>query len=148
MASAGVRRVPALVLDPGVRRAIVTHATRERPRECCGLLIGRRGHVTGSVPSRNLARSAVRYELDPRVHIDLRRVLRQIVPPLAILGVYHSHPAGRARPSATDVAEALYPDWVHIIVGLGGARQQIAGFRMRGGGVQAVTIVTAGASAR
>ena len=62
----------------------------------------------------------MRYRVDDRAHIELRRVLRGVRPALSILGVYHSHPAGDAWPSETDVAEALYPDWTHLIVGLGG----------------------------
>ena len=148
MVRAGTRPAPTVEIDPGVRRAIIAHATRERPLECCGLLIGRRGRVTGALPARNLARSAVRYELDPRVHIDARRVLREVMPPIAILGVYHSHPRGRAYPSASDIAEAQYPNWIHIIVGLAGARARVAGFRIRGERVLPVTIVAPVESAR
>jgi proteasome lid subunit RPN8/RPN11 len=145
---AGTRPAPTVAIDPGVRRAIIEHATRERPLECCGLLIGQRGRVTGALPARNLARSAVRYELDPRLHIDARRVLREVMPPIAILGVYHSHPRGRAHPSASDIAEAQYPNWIHVIVGFAGARARVAGFRIRGGRVLPVTIVAPVGSGR
>jgi proteasome lid subunit RPN8/RPN11 len=93
------------------------------------------------LPATNVARSAVRYELDPRTHIDARRVLRRLVPPLEILGVYHSHPAGPPVPSETDVAQALYPDWVHVIVGLGAPRPRIAAYRIRGRRVTRVRLL-------
>jgi proteasome lid subunit RPN8/RPN11 len=133
----------SLVLPQDVRRGVIAHARRAAPRECCGLLIGRGRHVSGALAVRNLAPGTMRYEIDPRAHIDARRVLRQIVPPLEILGVYHSHPAGRARPSTTDIAEALYPDWVYLIVGLGGARVQVAAFAIRRGRALPVKLVAA-----
>jgi proteasome lid subunit RPN8/RPN11 len=144
----GVTRTPAqprraLFLPSVVRRAIVAHARSERPLECCGLLIGRGRHVWSVLPAENAARSAVRYDLDPRTHIDARRVLRRIVPPVGIVGVYHSHPAGPARPSPSDIAAAAYDEWVHVIVGFRGARAEIAAFHIRRGRVTALPIVTA-----
>jgi proteasome lid subunit RPN8/RPN11 len=127
-----------LILPSGVRRAILAHARRTRPHECCGLLIGRGREVFAALPARNMAQSAVRFELDPRLHIDTRRVLRQMAPDVRIIGVYHSHPDGPPRPSATDVAEAAYPEWVHVIVGLATARPAMAAYRIRGGRVAPV----------
>lgn len=105
--------MPATVL-----RDIVSHARRESPRECCGFLVGKPGRVSFAVGTRNVARGRVRYRIDDRAHIALRRTLRRFVPPLEIVGVYHSHPAGDARPSPTDIATAFYPEWTHIIVGM------------------------------
>jgi proteasome lid subunit RPN8/RPN11 len=53
-----------------------------------------------------------RYRIDDAAHVGLRRVLRGFVPAISIVGVYHSHPAGDAVPSPSDIAEAMYPDWV------------------------------------
>jgi proteasome lid subunit RPN8/RPN11 len=130
-----------LVLPRETKRAIVEHARRTLPHECCGLLIGRGRRVSSVLPAANLAKSARRYELDPRTHIDARRVLRQLVPPLDILGVYHSHPAGPPFPSETDVTQALYREWVHVIVGLAASRPTIAAYRIRDRRVVRVTLV-------
>jgi proteasome lid subunit RPN8/RPN11 len=130
----------AVVLPRAVRRAIITHARQSLPVECCGLLVGRGRHVSGALPIDNRARSAVRYELDPRAHIDARRVLRQLMPPLEILGVYHSHPAGSARPSASDIDEAAYGEWVYLIVGLKGGRASLAAFRINTGRARPVRL--------
>jgi proteasome lid subunit RPN8/RPN11 len=111
------------------------------PHECCGLLIGRGRRISCVLPATNLAKSAVRYELDPRTHIDARRVLRRLLPPLDILGVYHSHPAGAPVPSETDVTQALYREWVHVIVGLGASRPRIAAYRIRDRRVSEVPLV-------
>jgi proteasome lid subunit RPN8/RPN11 len=119
---------------PGpVRRAIVAQALAERPLECCGLLVGVGTRIVAAAPMRNAAASAVRFRIDEREHLALRKLLRQLVPRLDIVGAYHSHPNGRAEPSATDIAQAFYPEWVHLIVGLRLRRPVVAGFRIRHG---------------
>lgn len=133
--------MPALVIPAAVRRAIVAHARRERPRECCGLLVGSGARVSFAVPARNVdASPATRYCVDPRLHLDLQRVLRHVVPRLAIVGVYHSHPHGDATPSASDIAEAYDEDWIYVIVGLRARTAQVRAFRIRGGRARAVPI--------
>jgi proteasome lid subunit RPN8/RPN11 len=94
------------------------------------LLVGAGDRIRLAVPMRNLARGRTRYEVDPAGHIALRRVLRAIEPGLEIVGAYHSHPRGPAVPSETDVAEALYPDWIYVIVGLGGRRPEVRAFEI------------------
>ena len=121
------------VLPAAVRQAIVDHAAREHPLECCGLLVGRDRVVTAAVPMRNVAASATRFRIDDREHIALRRALRLVAPPLQVIGVYHSHPGGIPRPSPRDIAEAFYPDWLHVIVGGGDARPRVRGFMIDAG---------------
>jgi proteasome lid subunit RPN8/RPN11 len=131
-----------------VRRAILAHARSARPLECCGLLVGRRREVLFAYPVRNMAASAARFEVDPRAHVDLRRVVRQLVPPLAIVGAYHSHPSGSASPSPSDIEEALYDDWTHLIVGLGGGRARLAAYRIRQGRVRPLALERRGSRGR
>lgn len=122
-------------------RAVVLHARRARPREACGLLVGAGARVAFAVPIRNIARGRTRFRLDPAEHIALRRVLRAVTPAVEILGVYHSHPRGAARPSDTDVAEALYPTWVHLIVGLAGRTPAVRAFRIARGRIHRVRLL-------
>jgi proteasome lid subunit RPN8/RPN11 len=133
--------VTALHLTPGERARILRHARRATPRECCGLLAGRGDRVVFTTPTRNVARGRSRYRIDPAAHIALRRILRAFVPPMTIVGAYHSHPRGDARPSPRDVAEAAYPEWIHLIVGLRGGRTTLAAFEIAGGQVREVPIV-------
>lgn len=123
-----------------LRQAIVAHARRESPRECCGLLLGSGGRIQFAVPAPNRARGRTRFRLDPRLHLDVQRAVRRFEPPLDVIGAYHSHPAGPARPSARDVAEAHYPDWVHLIVGLDGPRPRVSAFRIAKGGASSVLL--------
>jgi proteasome lid subunit RPN8/RPN11 len=129
-----------IAIAPAVRRAIVAQARREQPQECCGLLVGDRGRVLFAVPMRNVAASATRYRVDDASHLELRRVLRQFSPSLSLLGVYHSHPAGVAEPSPTDVDEAMYPEWAYVIIGLEPRRTLVRAFRIRAGAVRELKI--------
>ena len=119
-------RVRRAVID-----AIVEHARRERPLECCGLLIGTADEVIESHAARNSEESAVVYRVDPADHFEAIRNAR--AKGLAVVGAYHSHPKSEAQPSATDIREANDPDFVHIIVSLAGAEPQVAAFRIQDG---------------
>jgi proteasome lid subunit RPN8/RPN11 len=120
-----------ITLPRAVRAAIVQHARREAPRECCGLLIGSPRRVQFALPLDNVdARPEFRYRIDDRDHIEVRRWLRQLAPPVEIVGAYHSHPNAPARPSAADLAEAHYPDWVFAIVSLKNGREDIGLFQI------------------
>jgi proteasome lid subunit RPN8/RPN11 len=131
----------ALVMPADIRRALVAHARRDRPCECCGLLVGSGTRVVLAVPARNVdAAPATRYRVDPRQHLVLQRVLRGATPPLKIIGVYHSHPHGDATPSESDIAEANYDDWIYVIVGLTPRAARVRAFRIRRGRAHAVPI--------
>ena len=127
--SASPRRVS---LHRAIRLALMADARRAAPAECCGLLLGSGRRIQYAVSMSNVARSPRRYRVDDRAHLGVRRWLRQMSPPLEILGVYHSHPASAALPSPTDLAEAHYPEWLYVIVGLAGTRPRVRGFRIRG----------------
>ena len=100
--------------------AILRHAERANPLECCGVLVGREGEILQAVEARNLADDPNRYFLDPEDHIVIRRRARAAG--LAVVGFYHSHPHSAARPSETDRAEATYPNHLYLIVGEGEVR--------------------------
>lgn len=140
-----VRR--AATLPPAVKRAIVSHARRDAPNECCGLLVGRGGRVMFSLAMTNVdSRPASAFQIDPAEHIAARRVLRQVAPSLEIVGVYHSHPAGPAVPSPRDIAESHYPDWLFVIVGASG--RSVRAYKIRRGAVTPVALVAATATSR
>jgi proteasome lid subunit RPN8/RPN11 len=108
------------------------------PREACALLVGREEGgalvVERIVPAANLAVSPEReFELDPAVHVAELRRLRDVGGPQKILGHWHSHPNGRAEPSAQDVAMIFDPAmlWLISAVDAAGAAPPQA-FRPRG----------------
>lgn len=125
----------ALRLPLAVRQAIIQHARREAPQECCGFLLGRGRSVTVSYAARNVSPTPrTRFRVHPREHIDVRRVLRNVVPPLLILGVYHSHPEGSGRPSPSDIAQAFVSEWAFVVVDLSApARARLTAWTIRNG---------------
>lgn len=124
-----------LRLSAADRQRISAAALAAYPGECCGLLVGRTTAdgiiVTRIVPAANLRPEPDRFELDPAVHLRLQRALRGTAE--RVVGHYHSHPNGRAEPSATDLAAAHDPDLVWLIAGCDGAKVELAAFRLAGG---------------
>jgi desampylase len=115
---------------------VLRHAESARPRECCGVLVGRDDEILQAVAARNLADDPNRFLLDPADHIAIRRDARTAG--LAVIGFYHSHPHSAAHPSASDLAEASYPDHLYLIVGADGVRL----FRLTGGNFAEAPFVT------
>jgi desampylase len=118
-----------VLLPQHVRAELIAHARQEAPNECCGMLIGRGAAIERSVRVRNVADTpATRYRIDPAEHISLNRRLRGSS--LSVVGAYHSHPRSAAVPSETDRCEALYPEFVWLIVSLAGGAGEIGAFRL------------------
>jgi len=78
--------------------------------------------VTRVAESENKAAPASndRFEVDPELRLSVMREARGTG--RAIIGHYHSHPNGSARPSATDLALAYEPDLVWLITAVVGGQ--------------------------
>ena len=125
-----------------IRAEILAHAREESPRECCGLLVGQGTVIGECVRSRNVDPDPNRYEIDPLLHIATNRRLRGSG--RAVIGAYHSHPHSAPEPSASDRAEAYYPDFVWVIVSLVVPESAaVAAFRLDAGRCVELTIETA-----
>jgi proteasome lid subunit RPN8/RPN11 len=121
--------------------AIVDHARRDAPNECCGLLIGSEHRIDEAVPARNARSSPTRYEVDPSDHFAvIRRVRRE---GRAVVGAYHSHVLAPPVPSPTDVAEAYDEQLLHVIVSLQNPPDaEVRAYRIRNGNFHEVPLVT------
>ena len=103
--------IPAPVYETMLR-----HTRAAAPLEGCGLLAaGGDGVVTAAYCLTNTDASPSSYTLDPSEHVRAlydaeRRGWR-------LAAVFHSHPGALPIPSAADVAGALEPEWVHVIIG-------------------------------
>ena len=92
-------------------------AAASATEECCGLLLGDIV-VDEARPTANVALDrSRRFEVDPQALIDAHRAARAGGP--AVLGYYHSHPAGSTVPSATDQAMRSGDGRVWAILGAG-----------------------------
>jgi proteasome lid subunit RPN8/RPN11 len=118
-------------VHPGALAAIVAHAEAERPRECCGVLLGSGAAIVEAIGTGNLAAAADRFVIDPKGHFDALRAGR--ARGLDVVGFYHSHPAAPAVPSSIDLAEASYPEHFYLIVSLLGAQPDARLYWLEGG---------------
>ena len=101
-----------------VMDALLAAAAEAYPRECCGILLGKGGAITSATPADNVhARPESHFEIDPQALVDAHRAARSGGP--QVLGYYHSHPNGLARPSATDEGMATGEGLVWAIIAAG-----------------------------
>jgi proteasome lid subunit RPN8/RPN11 len=104
--------------------AIVDHARRDAPNECCGMVASRDGAAVTVHAAENTAASPFRFEVDG---LEVHRTLTGIEDAGDELGaIYHSHTRSEPYPSQTDVNFAAnWPGVEWIIVGLTGASDPI-----------------------
>ncbi|MFQ5525506.1 MAG: Mov34/MPN/PAD-1 family protein [Thermoanaerobaculia bacterium] len=120
-----------------VRSEITRHAREAWPAECCGILVGketteRRARVDRAVPAENVSASpATSFEVSPPRILSAQRSAR--AGELEIVGYYHSHPGGSARPSDRDRRDA-WTETSYVILGLEGREvTSIRSWRLQGG---------------
>jgi proteasome lid subunit RPN8/RPN11 len=87
--------------------------SKRAPEEACGLIAGRDQIAWEVIPVTNALHSPVRYRMDPQEQLEAFNRIEELG--LEIMAIYHSHPAGPAYPSPTDIAEAFYPETVYLI---------------------------------
>jgi len=122
----------AVSVDPQHVEAFLAHARFSAPEEACGLLAfdePRRLRFVYCLT--NTDRSAHRFTVDSAEHFRaLEHAERN---GWEIAGAFHSHPAGSARPSATDIETAGTSSWVHVILSVSGVDPEIRAFTIRDG---------------
>ena len=122
-----------------ILEAIVRHAEKEAPRECCGLLMGQGEIITHHRPMKNVLASNVRYEMEAQALFQFFKDLRAANQ--KHLGIYHSHPVSEAYPSETDVRESFYPDCTYFIVSLKNpSLPLVRAFRLLSEGVEELAV--------
>lgn len=109
-----------LVLGQAHAAAIRQHIDSQPALEVCGLV----GGVWRSYPQQAIAQAVVKIDnVDATPQVRFTMHPQQQLSALMdfekrgweLVAIYHSHPTGNADPSATDIAEATYPDVVHLI---------------------------------
>ena len=97
--------------DAGIRG----HGRDAYPHECCGALIGRGRVVTEAFALPNATTEGPRRKFLVRP-VDYRAAERRAAEQDGeLLGFYHSHPDGAARPSQVDLDHA-WPAFAYVIV--------------------------------
>lgn len=104
-----------LTISRALLAEIRAEAAAAHPCEACGLLFGEGARVTGWRAAGNVAETPeTRFEIDPAALFAALRAERAGGP--GILGYWHSHPSGDARPSAIDAAMAAPDGRIWLIV--------------------------------
>ena len=106
-----------LILSNADLQTMLNEVDRLAPEEACGLLIGEfQEHLAitkRTMPITNIQHSTYRYLMAPAEQLAVFNELEK--QGLELVGIYHSHPVGPQSPSETDIAEAYYPEVVHLI---------------------------------
>lgn len=105
-----------VLLSSALHAHLLAEAIAAHPLECCGLVFGTEGSIERIQPTANIAADPARtFEIDPAALIAAERAMRDGGDTL--MGYYHSHPDGRAAPSACDAANAAGDGRVWLIIG-------------------------------
>jgi proteasome lid subunit RPN8/RPN11 len=117
----------SLIMPKALQAQLCDEAHAALPRECCGLLEGVRGgdctQVVALHPAANLAIPDDRFEINPMEQFRLMRELRGTG--REVVGCYHSHPGGKAEPSAQDLVRASQDGLFWLIAALGAASYDV-----------------------
>jgi len=109
----------AITISQHVLADMIAEGHKAAECEACGLLLGTGSHIEHAVPTANVAPDPARhFEIDPVALIAAHRAARDGSGP-QVLGYFHSHPNGLARPSATDAQCAARDGRVWVIVASG-----------------------------
>lgn len=117
-----------LLLGSEADDAVIAHAQMQAPLEACGLLIGWRESdgliiVDEAIAVANVSPVPERqFLIDPVLHLKIQRQLRGTA--RAIVGCYHAHPNGPAKPSCEDVMGAGEAGEIWLIAGQSQSREQ------------------------
>ena len=104
-------------LPRGLINQLLHHAQRSGSDEVCGLIGAKGGVPVRCYPIANVAAMPQRlFAMDPAQQIAAMRTMREGDEEL--FAIYHSHPDSPPLPSATDLAQANYPDVLYLIISL------------------------------
>jgi [CysO sulfur-carrier protein]-S-L-cysteine hydrolase len=130
-------RIPQELLD-----AIVGHARRDAPNECCGFITAKDGVATRVYPARNARASPLAFEIDGREQIRINdEIDDNEAQDGQLAAIYHSHTRTEPYPSQTDLNFASnWPGIEWVIVGLVGEEADVRSYRIERDKVEEVDI--------
>jgi [CysO sulfur-carrier protein]-S-L-cysteine hydrolase len=130
----------SVVLPRSLVNQLLHHAQRGATEEICGLIGARAGIPVHCYPVSNIASDSQRaFFMEPQGQISAIRQMRERGEEL--FAIYHSHPATPPLPSASDLAQAAYPDVLYLIISLKTKGViEMRGFRLQGKKYQEVDL--------
>lgn len=105
-----------LILKKEFVKQIIAQSIREFPNEACGILAGRNNKVEKVYEMTNAEKGPSTFFMDAKEQLRIMKEMRNVG--LEMIGIYHSHVASQAYPSAHDVELAFYPEASYVIVSL------------------------------
>jgi [CysO sulfur-carrier protein]-S-L-cysteine hydrolase len=84
-----------------------------KPEEVCGLLGGIKNQVKEFKPITNRLHSTIRFEMSPEEQVTTFIWFEDLG--YELIAIFHSHPAGPAVPSETDLNEFAYPGIIMVV---------------------------------
>ena len=142
----GDRVMRELVIPQKIFDAMLDYCRTTAPNEACGILGGKEGAVSAIYRMSNTENSPVSYFMDSQEQFKALKDMRGRG--LSMAGIFHSHPASSAYPSAKDVNLAFYEDAAYVIVGLAAEQPDVKAFSIRRGEIVEIDIVVKGESSR
>jgi len=113
---------------------MIAQAREEAPYEACGVIAGKEGKAVKLYRTANAEHSPTTYRLEPE---EQYRILMEMEEKgWELWGIYHSHPAFPAYPSARDIEQAYFPESLYLIVSLAQEELEIKAFRIVEGEVR------------
>jgi len=116
-------------IPKSIYQAIIEHARKEAPLECCGILGGRDGTVEKAFDLSNTEKSPTRYSMSPQQQVRVFDEMDR--ESLDMVAIYHSHTHTIPFPSETDVKLAFYPEVASVIISLEEETPVVKAFRIK-----------------
>lgn len=129
--------IDSITLSRELLAEMVIHCREVSPEEACGILAGKSREVKKVYRMTNVEGSQITYRIDPDEQFRIMKEMRQ--EGLDMVAIYHSHPASRAYPSATDVRLAFYEDPAYVIVSLADSEPDIRAYTIRDKEIKEIT---------
>ena len=118
----------SLTIRVDLYRCMIAHLRATLPLEGCGLIACDAVGAVKLYPGTNTEASETRYNMDLAEVVaafdEIERCNWQLG------AIYHSHPQTPARPSATDLSYAFYPDALMVIVSFASEPPDVRAFRV------------------
>jgi len=103
-----------LILKKKFLDKIIAQSRKEFPNEACGILAGKDGKVEKVYEMSNVDTSPSTFFMEAKEQLKVMKEIRNSG--IQMIGIYHSHVASQAYPSAHDVKLAFYPEVSYAII--------------------------------
>lgn len=135
---AGVTLKERVFLSRELYQAIVTECKKELPNEACGFISGLDERCKHVWPAKNINPSPYTFAIDLN---EQDRILNKVKRKSEdLLGMYHSHPYGKAVPSEDDIHHAPSQNMYYFILALGRVKTDIKCYKISKDKVKEVAI--------